>query len=176
MGCDKWRSEFTKDYQSAHSQLDRAITARYEASVNTYSIQTNKIVQEAKKEYDSALHDMQSRIDELRTALVQERNNHIKWMDEERAAFRKAHSEHLHIVEVERENRVRQIQELRVDFVKSLNRDAVEEKPRTQLAPQRPVTLGGSVSSFGSGTIGTTATGSLSTTAGSTKMGSLLAN
>lgn len=89
--------------------------------------------------------------------------------------LRKAHDEHVHIVEVERDTRVRQLQDLRADFMKSLNRDAVEDKPRTQVGPQRPVTLGGSVSSVGS--IGVMATGSMSTAAGSTtKMGSLLAN
>merc|ERR1712137_821970 len=42
--CDKWRDDFTKDYQSAHSQLDRTVAAQYEASVNNASIQMNKLV------------------------------------------------------------------------------------------------------------------------------------
>merc|ERR1712007_155502 len=159
--CNQWKSEFTKDYQAAHTQLDRAITARYEASVNDSSVKLNKIVLGIKKDHDNALHDLQTRIDELRTTLVQERNNHAKWMDEERAAFRKAHEEHVHIVEVERDNRLRQIQEMRGDFVKSLkDRDAGDDKSRTQVGSQRPVTLGGSVSTTGSGTLG--GTGSIS--------------
>merc|ERR1712007_35562 len=149
-----------------HTQLDRAINDRYDASVNNCSLQLNKIVQGAKKDQDNALHELRTRIDELRSTLVQERNNHAKWMEEERTAFRKAHDEHVHIVEVERDTRLRQLQDLRADFMKSLNRDAVEDKARTQVGPQRPVTLGGSVSSNGS--IGVMATGSMSTAAGST--------
>merc|ERR1712007_158192 len=164
--CDKWRSDFTKDFQSAKSQLDHTVTTQYEASVNNASIHMNKLVLGIKRDHENALHDLQLRIDELRTSLVQERNNHVKWMDEERVAFRKAHDEHVHIVEVERDTRLRQLQDLRADFVKSLNRDAVEDRPRTQVGPQRPVTLGGSVSSNGS--IGVMATGSMSTAAGST--------
>lgn len=177
--CNQWKSEFTKDYQAAHSQLDRAITTRYEASVNDSSVKLNKIVLGIKKDHDNALHDLQTRIDELRTTLVQERNNHAKWMDEERAAFRKAHEEHVHIVEVERDNRLRQIQEMRGDFMKSLkDRDGGEDKSRAQGGSQRPLTLGGSVSTTGSGTAGMTGSISAqSTNAGSaTKLSSLLAN
>jgi len=175
--CDRCKNEVTKDCEAALSQFERTICTRCDASVNDYSVQTQKVVQGVKKEQDATVHELQLRIDELRSALVQERNNHVKWMDEERAAFRKAHDEHVHIVEVERDTRLRQLQDLRADFVKSLNRDAVEDRPRTQVVPQRPVTLGGSVSSNGSGTLGATASGSLSTSAGSTtKLGSLLAN
>merc|ERR1712137_764334 len=101
--------------------------------------------------------------------------NHAKWMDVERAAFRKAHEEHVRIVEVERDNRLRQIQEMRGDFVKSLKeRDAGDDKSRTQFGSQRPVTLGGSVSTTGSGTLG--GTGSISDAGSGTKLSSLLAN
>merc|ERR1712107_497088 len=169
--CDQWKSEFTKDYKTAHTSLDRAITDRYDASVNNCSLQLNKIVQGVKKDQDNALHELRTRIDELRTSLVQERNNHAKWMDEERVAFRKAHDEHVHIVEVERDARVRQIQEMRGDFVKSLKVDVGEEKPRPQLG------LCGSVSSTTSGTIamasGSASMGLASTGTG-TKLGSLL--
>jgi len=175
--CDRCKNEVTKDCEAALSEFERSICTRCDASVNDYSVQTQKVVQGVKKEQDATVHDLQLRIDELRSALVQERNNHVKWMDEERAAFRKAHDEHVHIVEVERDTRLRQLQDLRADFVKSLNRDAVEDRPRTQVGPQRPVTLGGSVSSNGSCSLGVTASGSLSTSAGSaTKLGSLLAN
>jgi len=139
--------------------------------VNNASIQMNKLVLGIKKDHEHALHDLQIRIDELRSSLVQERNNHAKWMDEERVAFRKAHDEHVHIVEVERDARVRQIQEMRGDFVKSLKVDAGEEKPRPQLG------LCGSMSSTGSGTIamvsGSASMGLASTGTG-TKLGSLL--
>merc|ERR1712063_191091 len=134
--CDQWKSEFTKDYQAAHTQLDRAITDRYEASVNNSSLQLNKIVTGVKKEQDNALHELRTRIDELRSKLVEERNNHAKWMEEERTAFRKAHDEHVHIVEVERDARLRQIQDLRVDFVKSLKENHMDDRSRAQVGSQ----------------------------------------
>jgi len=177
--CDQWKSEFTKDYKTAHTSLDRAITDRYDASVNNCSLQLNKIVQGVKKDQDNALHELRTRIDELRSTLVQERNNHAKWMEEERTAFRKAHDEHVHIVEVERDARLRQIQDLRVDLLKSMKERDTEDKSRVQVGSQRPpFTLGGSVSTTGSGTIGCTGSFSApSTNAGSAaKLGSLFAN
>merc|ERR1711860_303254 len=101
-----------------------------------------------------------------------------KWVEEERNAFRKAH-EHVHIVEVERDARLRQIQDLRVDFVKSLKENHIDDRSRVQVGSQRPlVTLGGSVSTTGSGTIGNT--GSISApstnTGSAAKLGSLFAN
>merc|ERR1712206_29648 len=177
--CDQWKSEFTKDYKAAHTQLDRAINDRYDASVNNCSLQLNKIVQGVKKVQDNALHELRTRIDELRSTLVQERNNHAKWMEEERTAFRKTHDEHVHIVEVERDARLRQIQDLRVDFLKSMKERDTEDKSRVQMGSQRPpFTLGGSVSTTGSGTIGCTGSFSApSTNAGSAaKLGSLFAN
>jgi len=143
-------SEFTKHYQAAHSQLGREITERFEMSVNNSSVEINKIIIGVKKENDAALHDMQSRIDELRTTLVQERNDYTKWMDEERAAFRKAHYEHVHIVEVERDSRLRQMQELRVDFLRTMKERDNDHKPRLQFASLRSIgTLGDASSTMG---------------------------
>merc|ERR1712007_66216 len=162
--CDRWKNELTRTYESAYSQFDRTITARYEAAVNTSSTQINKTVLGIKKENDNALHDMQSRIDELRTTLVQEGNKHAKWMDEERAAFRKAHNEHVHIVEVERDNRVRQMQELRMDLVKTM------KDTDKQFLCQKLSRIFSDTSSI------TGVAGVVSSTGSSTKLSSLLAN
>lgn len=121
--CNEWKAQLSEEYKNGSGQLDRAITARYEASVNNSSQQLNKALTGLKKEHDNALHELQVRIDELRTNLVHERNSHAKWMDEERAAFRKVHDEHLHMVEVERDARIRQGQEIRADLTKSIRAD-----------------------------------------------------
>jgi len=128
--CNEWKAQLSEEYKNGSGQLDRAITARYEASVNNSSQQLNKALTGIKKEHDNALHELQVRIDELRTNLVHERNSHAKWMDEERAAFRKVHDEHLHMVEVERDARIRQGQEIRADLTKSIRADNETEGGR----------------------------------------------
>merc|ERR1712137_1018816 len=166
--CDRWKNEFTKTYEAAHSQLDRTITARLEAAVNNSSTQINKTILGIKKEADNVLHDLQSRIDELRINLVQEGKNHAKWMDEERAAFRKVHNEHVHIVEVERDNRLRQMQELRMDLTKAM-KDADNKLQPQFLSQKCGRTYNDTSSILGVAGVGSSA-------GSSTKLSSLLAN
>merc|ERR1712137_940044 len=114
---------------------------------------------------DQSLHELQVRIDQLYTTLVEERNNHTRCKDEERNAFRKVHDEHMHIVEKERDARIRQINELRTDLTKSMrDRDVPEGMTsgesylgRSTMSPFRSISgvaaVAGNLSTTGSGTV-----------------------
>jgi len=69
--------------------------------------------------------DFERRLDEVSKGLQVERNNHAKWMEEERAAFKKCHEEHMRCVEVERDARMRQANELRSDILKLISNDRI---------------------------------------------------
>lgn len=173
--CDRQKDECMNECQAVRGQLDDTMTSRYEG-LTTLCSQTSKTVQGIKKEHDNSLHDMQVRVDQLYTNLVEERNNHARWMDEERTAFRKVHDEHMHIVEKERDARLRQMQELRTDMSKVMRDPSETEGARLRplgLAFKGASALGSSTSTIGSSGSSTVSTTSgNSTTALPTKLGS----
>merc|ERR1712007_333783 len=109
----------------------------------------------------------------------EERNNHARWMDEERTAFRKVHDEHMHIVEKERDARLRQMQELRTDMSKAMRDPSETEGARLRplgLAFKSASALGSSTSTLGSSGSSTVSTSGTSTPAPPTKLGSIISN
>merc|ERR1712007_112259 len=112
------RKETMQGYNLAHNNLDRSLTARHEACVAASSQQVINTAATIKSESERTLLDFERRLDEVSKGLQVERNNHAKWMEEERAAFKKCHEEHMRCVEVERDARMRQANELRSDILK----------------------------------------------------------
>merc|ERR1711945_39924 len=125
MRSEEIRKETMHEYQLAHNNLDRSLSARHEACIATSSQQVMNTAAAIKTENERRLLDFEQRISEVSRGLQTERNNHSKWMEEERAAFKKSHEEHMRCVEVERDARMRQANELRSDILKLISNDRI---------------------------------------------------
>merc|ERR1712063_177175 len=117
------RKETMHGYNLATDNLDRSLSARHEACVAASSQQVINAAATLKSENERTLVDFERRLDEVSKGLQVERNNHAKWMEEERAAIKKCHEEHMRCVEVERDARLRQATELRSDVLKLISKD-----------------------------------------------------
>merc|ERR1712137_1358880 len=102
---------------------DRSLSARHEACIATSSQQVINTAAAIKSENERTLLGFEQRINELSKGLQLERNNHSKWMEEERAAFKKSHEEHMRCVERERDARLRKATELRADLMQLISKD-----------------------------------------------------
>jgi len=126
MRSEEIRKETMHEYLLAHNNLDRSLSARHEACIATSSQQVMNTGAAIKSENERRLLDFEQRISEVSRGLQTERNNHSKWMEEERAAFKKSHEEHMRCVEMERDARLRQATELRADLMQLISKDREE--------------------------------------------------
>merc|ERR1712137_1412117 len=126
MRSEEIKKETMHEYHLAHNNLDRSLSARHEACIATSSQQVINTAAAIKSENERTLLGFEQRINELSKGLQLERNNHSKWMEEERAAFKKSHEEHMRCVEMERDARLRKATELRADLMQLISKDREE--------------------------------------------------
>jgi len=117
MKLDSMKDEIISEYKSHLGEFYASFELRYEAATMSQQLES----MESKNE--KLLHELETRLEEIHANFMSERNLHLKWMEEERAAFKKSHEEHMRCVEVERNARVRQTAELRTEFVKLITKE-----------------------------------------------------
>jgi len=157
------KEEITGEYKSFMGEFHKSLEQHY----ITPSQQSDGL-SEIKAENEKSTQEMEARLDEVRASLISERNLHLKWMGEERAAFKKSHDEHMRCVEVERDARLRQASELRSEFVKlitkeredrvidaSVRRSEVDRAKQSIKAMNSGLSSGSSFTSVGAGTFET---------------------
>jgi len=114
------KEEVTCEYKSF---VGNSLEQHYTTSVAPSQQLLDGVTEIVKSENEKSLQELQARIEEVRASLISERSLHLKWMEEERTAFKKAHDEHMRCVEVERDARLRQATELRTEFVKLITKE-----------------------------------------------------
>lgn len=114
-----WSQEQADELANFRDDVDDSICRLWDAiGTHTHDLRSDEpetesigqiLLQSCKNDNEKSFAELQAQIDDMRTTLVTERNNHLKLMEEE-------HNEHMRIAGVERDLRVRQFIELRADF------------------------------------------------------------
>jgi len=136
------KEELQREFRAAQVELERSISDRQMASAEAASQQMNELVGVIKLDNERGLHEAHDAIEQLRVGLLSEQDTRLKSIEEslrsqcffqirdrcsdERTNARKTQEEHLRLLEVERDARLRQATELRSDFVKAITKEREE--------------------------------------------------
>lgn len=116
--CETLRNEFVREYKSIQTEMERLLSEQ-----DTGSQHVKDLMSTMKVDNDRLKREINQHIDEIRSDFADERNSRLRLAEEERGVFKKLHEEHGRCLDLERDTRLRQVTELRADFVKALTKE-----------------------------------------------------
>jgi len=121
--CDKLKLELSEACKIGCNRVERTASECHTAFAATTGQQISYLTSLMQTSLERVQQDLHRKLEELRCDFHEERSHQSKMKEEERTVLRKLIEEHSSSLEIERETRLRQTTELRVDFVKALTKE-----------------------------------------------------